>query len=66
MKPDADLGWVQPGTKVNARLVPFQLPSVGAAAVAYDQAKFILVVPAVVRGNQKEYRYHLIAQAIKH
>jgi hypothetical protein len=65
IKPDGQLGWVQPGTKVVARLVPFSLPSQGPAASAYDGSKFVLDVPMVVRGVSKDVRFHLVAQAIK-
>ncbi len=65
VKPDSQLGWIQPGTKIVARLLPFTLPSQGAAATAYDESKFVLVVPMVVRGQQKDVRYHLVSHIVK-
>jgi hypothetical protein len=66
VRPDIQLNMgVQAGTKLMARLVPFSLPEQGPAAAANDGAKFVLVVPMVVRGQNKEYRYHLIAQVAK-
>jgi hypothetical protein len=63
--PDASVGAVQPTAKVAVRLVPFTLPATGKLAAAYDNTKFELVVPMVVRGQPKEYRYHLIAHTKK-
>jgi hypothetical protein len=62
---DAQLASVDPTAKVSARLIPFELPSQGAPAKAYDGATFELVVPMVVRGQPREYRYHLIARVTK-
>jgi hypothetical protein len=65
IKPDTGLGEIEPGAKVVARLVPFVLPSTGKLAAAYDGATFELVVPVWVRGQPREYRYHLRARANK-
>jgi hypothetical protein len=66
VRPDMQLNMgVQAGTKLMARLVPFSLPEQGPAAAANDGAKFVLVIPMVVRGANKEYRYHLISQVAK-
>ncbi len=65
LAPDNGLGPVEPGASVSARLVPFMLPSQGPAAAAYDGQVFELVVPAMVRGQPRELRFHLIAHAIK-
>jgi hypothetical protein len=40
-------------------LQPFELPAVGAAARAFDGTTFEMVVPMLVRGQPREYRYHL-------
>jgi hypothetical protein len=50
LRSDAPLGAVEPGAKLSALLVPFELPSVGPTAKAYDGSDFELVVPMVVRG----------------
>jgi hypothetical protein len=63
--PDADLGWIQPGTRMAARLVPFSLPPSGSAAAAYDGQTFQLQVPMVVGGQPKVYQYHLIVHMQK-
>jgi hypothetical protein len=65
LQPDAGLGAVEPGATLSVRLVPFQLPQIGAAAKAYDGTAFELVVPMVVRGAPREMHYHLAARAIK-
>ncbi|HWE26864.1 MAG TPA: hypothetical protein VHB97_02630 [Polyangia bacterium] len=65
LRPDAPLGAVEPGAKVTARLVPFSLPAQGAAAKAYDNTDFELVVPMTVRGAPTEKRYLLHARANK-
>ena len=62
---DQGLGAVEPGAKISSRLVQFMLPSEGAAAKAYDNTDFELVVPVIVRGNPKELRYHMHARTIK-
>jgi hypothetical protein len=59
LRPQQPIGAVEPGAKVTALLVPFTLPSQGAAAKMYDGATFELVVPMVVRGTPRENRYHL-------
>ena len=59
IRPQAPLGAIEPGAKVTSTLGPFELPSVGAAAKAYDGTNFELVVQMLVRGQPKEYRYHL-------
>jgi hypothetical protein len=63
--PDGSLGQVEPGAKVVARLVPFSLPGQGPAAASYDNTSFELVVPMGVRGQPREYRYHLNAKVKK-
>jgi hypothetical protein len=65
LRPDADLGWVQPSSKVAARLVPFSLPPSGNAAASYDNSTWQLQVPMVVRGQPKNYQYHLIVHMQK-
>ncbi len=65
LHPDTQLGAVQPGAKVVARLITFQLPATGKLAAAYDGAKFELVVPMTVRGAQRELRYHFLAHTNK-
>ncbi len=65
IRPDGPLGAVEPGAKVTARLVPFQLPSEGAAAKAYDNTDFELVVPMTVRGMPTERRYQMHARTNK-
>jgi hypothetical protein len=59
LRPNAPLGAVEPTAKMSALLVPFELPAVGPAAAAYDGTNFEVVVPMVVRGTAREYRYHL-------
>jgi hypothetical protein len=65
LRPTAPLGENEPGAKISATLQPFELPSVGAAAKAYDDSIFELVVPVLVRGQPREYRFHLHAKVQK-
>jgi hypothetical protein len=64
-RPDSDLGWIEPGAKVSARLIPFALPRSGSAAEAYQGAKFELDVPMIVKRETKIYRFHLTAHVQK-
>jgi hypothetical protein len=59
VRPQAPLGAIEPGAKVTTVLVPFELPSVGPAAKAFDGTSFEMAVPMLVRGQPHEYRYHL-------
>jgi len=59
VRPQAPLGAIEPGAKVASVLGPFELPSVGSAAKAYDGQSFELVAQMLVRGQPREYRYHL-------
>lgn len=59
LRPAEAVGAIEPGAKVSALLVPFELPSVGSPAKFYDNSDFELVVPMVVRGAPREVRYHL-------
>src|SRR5437016_1803415 len=65
LHPDQGLGAIEPGAKLSSRLVAFVLPSEGAAAKAYDNTDFELVVPVIVRGIPRELRYHMHARATK-
>jgi hypothetical protein len=59
--PDVDLGWIQPGATVAARLVPLALPRSGQHAATYEARHFELDVPMVVRSEAKVVRFHFIA-----
>jgi hypothetical protein len=59
------IGQSEAGAHVSMQLVPFQLPSQGDAAKAYDNGDFELVLPLVVRGQPRENRYHLHAKLQK-
>jgi hypothetical protein len=61
LRPDMDLGWLQPGANVVARLFPMALPRSGDAAAAYEGLRFELSVPMVVRREAKTYHYALAA-----
>ena len=61
LRPDVDLGWLQPQATVAARLVVVALPHAGAEAAAYEGRRFQLNLPAVVRRQPKVYRYTLTA-----
>lgn len=65
LHPDSAVPPADPGAKIEARLVSFELPSQGAMAAAYNNQVFQLVVPMIVRGQPREYRYHLIAYTHK-
>jgi hypothetical protein len=64
-RPDVDLGWIEPGNKKSARLVPFALPREGSAAFAEQGHHFALEVPMVVRRELKRYRFDFLVQVKK-
>lgn len=59
------LGQIEPRAKVVVHLLPFSLPAIDPAAQAYNNARYELVVPMNVRGQTREYRYHLVAHLMK-
>lgn len=59
LHPAQAVGDIEPGAKISALLVPFELPAVGPPAAAYDGSNFEVVVPLIVRGAPRENRYHL-------
>jgi len=61
LRPDVDLGWLQPQATVAARLFVIALPHSGSEAAAYEGRRFQLNVPAVVRRQSKLYHYALTA-----
>lgn len=61
LRPDVDLGWLQPQATVAARLVAIALPHSGSDAAAYQGRRFQLNVPAVVRRQSRLYHYALTA-----
>ena len=61
LRPDADLGWIQPGATIEARLFPLALPREGDAAAAYEGQRFDLSVPVIVRREATVYHYSLVA-----
>jgi hypothetical protein len=61
LRPDVDLGWVQPGAKLAARLFPLALPHTGSAAAANRGRRFQLHVPVIVRREAKVYHFTFIA-----
>jgi len=65
LRPDQQLGFIDPGQKTASRLIPFSLPPSGGAAAAYDGTKFELDVPMVVRGAPKLYQFHMLVHMQK-
>ena len=61
LRPDVDVGWLQPQATVAARLFVIALPHSGSEAAAYEGRRFQLNVPAVVRRQAKLYHYALTA-----
>ena len=61
LRPDVDLGWLQPQASVAARLFVVALPHSGSEAAAYEGRRFQLNVPAIVRRQSKLYHYALTA-----
>ncbi len=61
LQPDSAAPPIEPGAKLVMRLVPFRLPAHGPGAAAYDNQRFELVVPMMVRGVPQEQRYHFVA-----
>jgi hypothetical protein len=56
---------VESGATVVVRLVPFTLPGFGPGAPAYDGSRFEVVVPVLVRGMQRAYRYHFVTHVVR-
>ena len=65
LRPDVDLGWIQPHATVAARLFVIALPRSGSKAAAYEGQRFQLNLPAVVRREQRLYHYALSAHVRK-
>jgi hypothetical protein len=65
LRPDVDLGWIQPHATVATRLFPIALPHSGSEAAAYEGQRFHLNLPAVVRREQRLYHYALSAHVRK-
>ena len=65
LRPDVDLGWIQPHATVATRLVAIALPRSGSKAAAYEGQRFQLNLPAVVRREQRVYHYALSAHVRK-
>jgi hypothetical protein len=60
-RPEVDLGWIQPGAQVTARLVPFVVPRSGDHAAAYAERRLELDMPLVVHNEPKTLKLHFIA-----
>jgi len=61
LRPDVDLGWIQPGEKLAAKLFPLALPHSGNAALHNQGRQFQLNVPMIVRREAKAYHFTLTA-----
>jgi hypothetical protein len=65
LRADGRIEPIEPGAKVVVRLGPFVLPAIGPGAAAYDGSHFEVVVPMLVRGTQRAYRFHFIAHVVR-
>lgn len=65
LRPDVDLGWLQPHATIAARLFAIALPHAGSKAAAYEGQRFQLNLPTVVRREPKLYRYAFSAHVRK-
>ena len=65
LRPDVDLGWLQPHATVAARLFPIALPHSGNQAAAYEGQRFQLNLPAIIRREPRLYHYALSAHVHK-
>lgn len=66
VRPDAPPApGIEPTARAVTRLIPFSLPSRGALAEAYGNQSFVLNVPMIVRGAQREYHWHLRANLLR-
>lgn len=61
LRPETDLGWIQPGATAAATLVPFVLPRTGDAALANEGRPFQLAIPMIVRRESKVFHVTLAA-----
>jgi hypothetical protein len=60
-RPTVDLGWIRPGQRAAAQLVPLVFPRTGADAAAYEGRHLELDVPVILRREPKTYRFHFVA-----
>ena len=60
LRPSVDLGWIDPGAKATAQLVPFALPRTGGNAAGYEGRTLELTVPVIALREPKTYRFHFI------
>jgi nitrogen regulatory protein PII-like uncharacterized protein len=65
LRPDVDLGWIQPHGTIAARLFAIALPSSGSEAAAHEGQLFQLNLPGVVRREPRLYNYALRAHVHK-
>lgn len=56
---------IKSGARIVAHLMTFSLPAQDPAAQAYNGARYDLIVPMMVLGQPREYRYHLVAHLQK-
>jgi hypothetical protein len=63
LRPETDLGWVEPGATLVARLSPFILPGAGAEAKALDGHLFTVEVPVTVLETPRLVRCPFVAHA---
>jgi hypothetical protein len=61
LRPEVDLGWIDPGGTLAAQLVPFALPHTGTDAARYEGRRLELTVPVVAMREAKTYRFHFVA-----
>jgi hypothetical protein len=61
LRPDVDLGWIQPHAMIAARLFAIALPGSGSEAAAHEGHVFQLNLPAVVRREPRLYHHALRA-----
>ncbi len=61
LRPTVDLGWIVPGGKATAQLVPFALPRTGGDAARYEGRKLELTVPVTALREPKTYSFHFTA-----
>ncbi len=64
LRPDVDLGWVEPGATLTGQLGPFTLPTEGDAALAYQGRQFELQVPVVVRREPRVLHTVLLVHVV--
>jgi hypothetical protein len=63
LRPESDLGWVEPSQTLTAQLSPFTLPTAGDEAKALDARRYVLEIPMTVNDEARVVHCTFVAHA---